>query len=369
MRACTIIAGNYLAHARVLAASFGERHPGSTFSVLVIDGDDEAGAEGAEMLRPADIGIEEPEYRRMAAIYDVTELATAVKPWLLRTLLAREPAEAVVYLDPDIEIFEPLDHLAELARERGIVLMPHIESPPPWDPDDVAQQATMMAGAYNLGFIAVGRKVGPFLDWWSERLARECLVAPHRGIFVDQRWNDFVPGLFDHVIERDPSYDVAWWNLQQRELTWDGERYLVNGKPLRFFHFSGFNPLEPYLLSKHQGPSPAILLSDRPVLAKICAEYADKVLAAGHERLARRAYGWGELATGTPMDQRMRRLYREALIAHEREDSDGPPNPFAPDGGEAFLAWLNEPVDRTGAAAKVPRYLYSLWEERADLRL
>src|SRR5206468_8010264 len=133
-----------------------------------------------------------------------TELATAVKPWLLRTLLDRGGDEAVVYLDPDIEIFESLDDLAELALQNGIVLMPHIERPPAWDPDDVAQQATLMAGAYNLGFIAVGPKAVPFLDWWSERLARECIVAPYRGIFVDQRWNDFVPGLFDHAIVRDP---------------------------------------------------------------------------------------------------------------------------------------------------------------------
>src|SRR5204863_5938581 len=73
--------------------------------------------------------------------------------------------------------------------------------------------------------------------------------------------------------------------------------------------------------------------------------------------------------TGTPVDARMRRLYRDALLAFEREDGDEPPNPFAPEGGERFLDWLNEPVDRTGDAAKVPRYLYSLWEERADLRL
>src|SRR5947207_13746673 len=62
MRACTIIARNYLAHARVLAASFLEHHPDSTFSVLVIDAEDQPErAEGAEMLGLREIGFDEAE--------------------------------------------------------------------------------------------------------------------------------------------------------------------------------------------------------------------------------------------------------------------------------------------------------------------
>ena len=36
--ACTIIAGNYLAHARVLAESFFTHHPDGSFTVLVVEG-------------------------------------------------------------------------------------------------------------------------------------------------------------------------------------------------------------------------------------------------------------------------------------------------------------------------------------------
>ena len=49
----------------------------------------------------------------MAAIYDVMELSTAVKPWLLRHLLERPGVDSVTYLDPDIQVFDSLDEIVE----------------------------------------------------------------------------------------------------------------------------------------------------------------------------------------------------------------------------------------------------------------
>ena len=70
---------------------------------------------------------------------------------------------------------------------------------------------------------------------------------PHRpdsGFFVDQRWVDFAAGLVPHLtILRDPGYNLAYWNLPKRDLRWDAEHgYTVDGVPLRFFHFSGYDP-------------------------------------------------------------------------------------------------------------------------------
>ena len=36
-------------------------------------------------------------------------------------------------------------------------------------------------------------------------------------MFTDQRWIDFVPSLFDHFILKDPTYNVAYWNLHERD--------------------------------------------------------------------------------------------------------------------------------------------------------
>ena len=117
MKLCTIIAKNYVAQARVLARSFAEHHPDGEVSVLVIDDFDgylDPQEEPFRLLSPSDIGC--AEFELMAARYDILELSTAVKPWLLQTLLDRGLG-AVVYLDPDIAVYASLEPVVELAQD------------------------------------------------------------------------------------------------------------------------------------------------------------------------------------------------------------------------------------------------------------
>src|SRR5215213_1673977 len=96
---CTIAARNYLAHARVLYRSFRKFHPEAGFTVLVFDAQPgEITGEGFDVLTLGEIGLPAGEETRMPLLYDVTELATALKPWFFRTLLARDSSE-LLYFD------------------------------------------------------------------------------------------------------------------------------------------------------------------------------------------------------------------------------------------------------------------------------
>src|SRR5215218_2881357 len=109
MDICTILAANYAPFARVLAESYREHHPDARVFVLVIDdveGFLDPQGEPFEIVRIGDLSIE--KFDRMAALYNVLELSTAVKPWLLRHLLDDRGAETLAYLDPDIQIFDSL---------------------------------------------------------------------------------------------------------------------------------------------------------------------------------------------------------------------------------------------------------------------
>jgi glycosyltransferase involved in cell wall biosynthesis len=364
MHICTIVARNYLAPARVLARSFGAHNPGGTCWTLVIDdvdGEVDGTDEPFEVVRPEELAID--PWHRMTAGYSVLELSTAVKPWLLRHLLNRRGAERVTYLDPDIQVFDSLAEFDDLLREHTLVVNPHLTAPMPRDGRKPAETDILASGAFNLGFagFAAGSEVDALLDWWAERLATDCLVAPERGYFVDQRWMDFAPGLIPSLfVLRDPGYNVAYWNLSSRDVRRAGEGYVVNGRPLRFFHFSGYDPAVPDALSKHQD---RIELDKQPVTRELCDGYARALAAEGHQRWRLKPYAWGALPGGTPLDAAARSVYREAVTEGMLPDE----RVFAEPGARAFHAYLCAPAEHGGEQG-VTRYLEALRATRADLR-
>ncbi len=373
IRVGTIVARNYLPYARVLAESLAAHHPGARLTCLVIDdrerrlGSPAGGAiPGVDILHVADLVREPGELERMAMCYDVMELATAVKPWLLEHLLAQGTG-AAVYLDPDVQCFASLDEPARLARRHGIVLTPHTTEPIPRDGRKPSEADLMETGTYNLGFVAVSDAAGPFLAWWQVRLRRDAIVDPGAMLFTDQRWVDLVPGYFPVHILRDPGYNVAYWNLGTRVVEPSGDGYTVNNHPLRFLHFSGYDPDRPHLLSRHQGDRPRVLLSERPVLRRLCDRYRDRLLLAGWGDPDLPAYGYGRVPGGPPIDRLMRRCYRQALLASEADGRPEPPNPFRPGEAPAFVRWLMEPVG--GPGSRLTRYLDHLYHDRVDLQV
>jgi hypothetical protein len=85
----------------------------------------------------------------------------------------------------------------------------------------------------------------------------------------------------------------------------------------------------------------------------------------GHRRVP---YGFAALSDGTPYDERMRRLYRWALLRSEAEGAPEPPGPFESSGSARFLAWLSEPVSPPGVRPPISRYLRHVHAEDPRLR-
>jgi glycosyltransferase involved in cell wall biosynthesis len=360
---CTVIAKNYLAFARVLARSFREYHPDGRFTVLVldeIDGRFDPASEPFDVLFPSDLDL--PEFEQMAGAYDVLELSTAVKPWLLRRLL--RDSDHAVYLDPDTRLYAPLDGLDRLAVDHGIVLTPHNVAAMPRDGKRPSETDILVAGAYNLGFVAVSDAPDTleFLDWWAERLRTDCIVDTGRGYFVDQRWIDLVPGIVPSFqLLRDPAYNVAYWNLHSRPLSRNGAGYEIAGAPLRFFHFSGYDPRHRHTLSRHQD---RIDLVSTPVLRELCDAYADELLAEGYERAIKWDYSYAEAANGLPLMPSLRRMYADGM-----RDGELTRSVFEAGGAADLADYAKEPADpELGVDPRVTRYALSVYHSRGDLR-
>lgn len=369
----TVVSKGYLPAARVLAESFLRHHPDAVLRVLVLDATEEDIAtqrrwpSGAALVPPSRLDLSTADFNRMAAAYSVTELATAVKPTLLRLLLTE--ADVAVYLDPDIEVFAPFPDVAELALANDIVLTPHVTEPMPRDGLRPTEADIMASGVFNLGFVAVSSAGTPFLDYWAQRLRHDALVAPAEQMFTDQRWVDNVPTLFRHTVLTDPGFNVAYWNLYQRPLTTVDGKLHAAGKPLRFFHFSGFRPERPWLLSTHFADKPRVLLSEYPQVAKLCKDYRAKMLAAGYgDRLESVPYGLATLSDGTRLSASVRRMFRDAWVESERTGKPAPPSPFDADGEAEFLRWAAEPDDDEQRDAGSTRWAMALWHSRVDLQ-
>ena len=368
---CTIAARNYLAGARVLARSVQEQL-GQVLHVLVVDAlEDERDAfrnEPFTALLPGDIGLAHQEFRSMAMIYEVTELATSAKPFLLRALLERRGG-TVCYLDPDIVVYSDLGDLEQLLAIHDVVLTPHMTAP--LDPDGGLPDETVMlqTGSYNLGFVAVGPGGAPMLDWWAERLRRECLVRPTEGRFVDQRWMDLAPSYFDVAIWKDPGCNVAYWNLHDREVTRGATGYEVNGGPLRFFHFSGFSPLQPDRdLEVHPRSAPPRVPREPDARAPVprlpagrCSTPATSTRCGSRSATRTPPTAWSSTAS-------CGHAARGAILRHD-DDPDGelPPDPFDRATAGAFIDWIV--ADDPFARFPLTRYEMAMWDCVPELRV
>lgn len=367
--AFTIVAHNYIPRARILAESFLTHHPESAFHIVVIDHPLSVGLRSRNdaMLVPlTDIDFGDEGFANMATAYDLTEFATSVKPYALRHFLRH--SDCALYLDPDIQVYAPLDPLVEATRRHGISLTPHALQPMARDGHQPSEAGIMMAGIYNLGYIGVATSAGSgsaFLEWWCARLRRDAIIDPANHLFTDQRWIDLSVPIFQPHIEQSPAYNVAYWNLDQRPLAVREGKYFVGDEPLRFFHFSGYDHNQPHWISKHQPTSPRVLMSSSPVLASLFAEYAARLTALTDEE-STTPYGWNEAMPGMRLTQAIRRMFRDELLLADNSKGSYPPSPFHEGGAERFLTWLSEPAP--SSSSLIPRYLLDTWQRRGDLR-
>ena len=110
-------------------------------------------------------------------------------------------ADIVVLIDAKADVAAPLDGLLARLETSDILLLAR----QPDAGDDFERDLHIArTGTFNLGFLAVRTTgEGPrFAAWWADRVAAYP-EAVDEAAYLDQRWCDLVPGLFDRVaIER-----------------------------------------------------------------------------------------------------------------------------------------------------------------------
>jgi glycosyltransferase involved in cell wall biosynthesis len=357
----TIVSRNYLHFALNLMDSVGRFLPGTRRVIVLCDAADGLPPlpEGIELVRIDELGIAALD--RMTVQYTILELNTAIKPFVFTHLFGRENVDRVIYFDPDIQLYASGEPLLRRLDSAQVVLTPHLGAPLDDDkhPSDLA---ILQSGTYNLGFLALRRsaQTRQMVRWWSRKLERDCVVDIPRGLFTDQKWMDLVPGFCDDVhVERDAGWNVAYWNLAHRDVQGSATRgYSVNGRPLFFFHFSGYTPGSG-TVSKHQD---RFTLANCSLAARaLFNDYGASVAAHGRERFGKLPYAFATLADGTPLPDCARQLIREQL-----DRNVSLPDLRSTEGARFIVRYLTGPTD--SGQPPVTRLALQLYRSRADLR-
>lgn len=314
--AFTICAKNYLAQALTLRESFLKYNPELTFHIFLADKID--GIEDVNGI----IALDRtwiPDWVNMAYKYDVIEFNTSIKPFCFGKLF-KEGYEKVIYLDPDIYVTSSLDYIYASLDEHSVVLTPHYCDIVERFDGAVSEETFNKVGIYNLGFCAlkndnVGQEI---VAWWQNRLQAKCYSQRSEGLFVDQKWMDYIPAFFpkESFVASHHGMNVAIWNLHERELFIDGNnKYMIRRKktgeifPLLFFHFSGFDPFDNTTINRRH---PHFNVTTYPSFKPIIEEYRDRIYANGYDRFNNMSYGFNHYVNGrviTPLHRRMYRIY------------------------------------------------------------
>jgi len=313
MQAFTSVSLNYLPKARVLAETLKQQHPEAGFHLVLADRLPEwlaaAPAPFDSIIQVEQLPV--GNVKGWIFQHSLVELCTAVKGEACRLLAERYPGEPLFYFDPDIVVLGRLDPLLAQFGHADILLTPHLLEPE--DNLDAVLDNEVCAlkhGVYNLGFLGLaptpeGRR---FIHWWAERLKTLCYDEIERGLFTDQRWIDLAPAFFPTVgIVREPGCNVATWNLSRRNITGSlADGLQANGRPLLFFHFSGFDSgAQKVMLDKFAGNNPA--------LYELREWYVEQCRRMGQDELGQQPWAYSSFDNGTPITVGHRRTYRERV--------------------------------------------------------
>ncbi len=285
--AFTICSNNYIPQASTMLKTWSKYHPEAITKLVLLDTyhfDSKLyeNLEGTEIIPVADMNIK--EFDKLALKYNIVELSTAIKPDSFIYLFEKYEPDAIIYFDPDIMFTGRCGELLDKLETSDIILTPHMITPVDdgFFPSDVD---ILKGGVYNLGFGAFARynSVKKILTWWRDRLHKYAFADFSKNLFTDQLWMDYLPCYYDnyHILKH-PGYNVANWNLHERNITLNSEsKYTVsNIYEMKFFHFSGYRYNTPGTISWYHT---RYKLEDSMGLKKLFEEYHKNLKEANYE--------------------------------------------------------------------------------------
>ena len=321
----TSICMNYLPKALTLAESLKKHNEKIKFYIILLEREIPKEIENIKknlvdkIILAKDLGFE--DFDKFIFKHSIVEASTSVKGHALVHLLEKVD-DKVVYIDPDIKIYNSLQPLSEMLDKHEIILTPHLTIPENNEFDIQNNElCALQHGIYNLGFVAVkkGNEGLKFAKWWRDRLSLYCYDDIPKGIFTDQRWCDLAPAYFDVHILKNPGYNMAPWNLSTRKITFKNNKIFVNDKyELVFFHYSGFDSGANEVVFNYYVPD------KNNYIYKLRDEYIKEMNENGQLDIGNYEWSYDHYFNGEKIDKNIRIKYRDSKLFENIEV-----NPFS----------------------------------------
>ena len=320
----TITAKNYLAQALTLKESIKVLNPQIDFYIFLADINDK-NIEIENLIELNESWI--PNYKSMAFKYNLIEFTTSIKPFCFQYLFKKN-YNKVIYFDPDIFLYQPLDFLFNYLENYDIILTPHrIECVEEYNIEN-NEESFLFAGIFNLGFIGICNSIigNKIINWWKNRLYFQCYGDKNESLHVDQKWIDFIPSYFPKnlLVLNHIGCNFAYWNKIERNLFFEKNNWMVKNKitkevtNLIFFHFSGFMPTKPTIIHSRIPDSKINNLNNDE--KKLLNDYAQKVTLNNYNIYSSYKYNFNFFSSNNMILPIHRRLYRVLLEHYINDD-------------------------------------------------
>ena len=316
--AFTIATNNYLPSAGAVAHSFLKHNPDDKFVIFLLD--KLKPSFNLEVFSGCDIREVDSttirDFDEMASRYTLFELITAIKPSLALNLMRESTADGYIFIDSDTLVYSSMVEIDRLLEEGfEIILSTHFFNPLSADGCFPDEKTYLNCGLHNAGLFAFkqGENTLAFLEWWEQRLKKECIIDFSKGLFYEQIWLNFVPQYFEKVnILTHPGYNVGYWNFHERHLseTSSGDYMINNDFELVMFHFSGFDINTPELISKYQN---RYSFGEKPEYKQLFLNYTEILKFHRFHDYANEHSYYLSLTRKTPKDSKVKKVLKHAL--------------------------------------------------------
>ena len=329
----TIVAKNYIGLAKVLERATAA-NSNSNFYIIVADEFDNNQRERYELsdnilVAKEVLTIKNELWEEMVFKYSLVEFCTAIKPACFQYFFQQKKYAKVIYLDPDIYVFNSLEPVFNTLENCSILLTPHITTLQTPFIGDYPDHLFLLNGTFNLGFLGLKKsaEATQLLTWWDNRLQNECFADNDKGTLTDQKWMTMLPSFFAApvmTISFDKGLNLAPWNYFERKVTDVNGKYFVaarnqpndvNQTPLVFVHFSGYDYRS---FSANVVAHKKDDFKNYDDLAPVFEEYATALKNGDIEKYIGELYSYNQFENGVNILSIQRRIFRRLLDEGKR---------------------------------------------------